>query len=61
MFGDLFALPFRVANAPLRAVENLVAKASGEDEPDDDERMLSMPLDIAGDAVKEAFDGRKKP
>lgn len=35
LFGKLIAAPFRIVNAPLRAIENVLA-----DEPDEDDRIL---------------------
>lgn len=41
MIGKLLSLPFKVVNAPLKAVENLMV----DEEVEDEDRFVSKPLD----------------
>ncbi len=49
MFGRLLALPFRLANVPMRAVEKLL-------DVEDDEAVASKPLESIAEAIEEAVD-----
>lgn len=51
LLGKLLAAPFRIVNAPLRAIENVLA-----DEPDEEERVISKPLKALADEL-EKVDG----
>ena len=52
MFGKLLGSVVRIVNAPIRAVEDVF---SGEpDGLDDDERIVSMPLDALANELDEA-------
>lgn len=48
-FGKLLATPIRLLNVPLRAAEKLLN--------DDDDRVVSAPLEAIAEAVEEAVDG----
>ena len=50
LFGKLLAAPFRIINAPIRAVETLV---NGGEKPADDDRLLSKPLDAIADELED--------
>jgi hypothetical protein len=49
LLGDLLSIPLRIANAPLRAVEDLV----GIGEDGEDERIISKPLDALADELED--------
>lgn len=51
LFGDLLSLPFRVVNAPIRVLENIAG-----DDPPEDERILSKPLDAIADEIEKIDD-----
>jgi len=54
-FGDLIAMPVRIVNAPLKAVEDVLADGKATD----DERLISKPLDALGDQLSKV-DGDKE-
>lgn len=51
MIGRLLAAPIRILNSPLRAVEKIL------DVDNQDERVLSVPLEKMAEAVEEAVAG----
>lgn len=51
--GKLLALPVRLANAPIRAGEKLLAAMSGEEDIPKEERIFSKPLESLADALEE--------
>jgi len=54
LFGRLLALPVRLVNAPVRAVEDLISI----DKPREDERIFSCPLDALADELDKIDEGR---
>lgn len=52
LFGKILAAPVRLVNAPLRAVEDLVADGKEKEE----DRIASKPLDALADNI-ERVDG----
>ena len=59
MFGRLLALPFRIANAPIRAAEKLLAGMCGDEDIPKENRILSKPLSSLAEAIEE-IDGEEK-
>jgi hypothetical protein len=53
MIGKLLAFPFRLANAPIRAGEKLLAAMSGEEDIPKERRVLSAPLEKLAEAIEE--------
>ena len=53
MFGKLFALPARIVNVPMRAIEELL-------EVPEEDRILSKPLESIAKALEEAVDGESE-
>lgn len=49
LFGSLLAAPLKLVNAPIRAFETLC-------DVDDEDRVLSKPLDVLVDEVKAVDD-----
>jgi hypothetical protein len=49
LFGSLLAAPIRLMNAPIRAMETIVGV-------DEDDRVLSKPLDALAHEVKKVDD-----
>lgn len=47
--GALIAAPIRIVNAPIRAIETLC-------DTDEDDRILSKPLDVLADEIEDATD-----
>lgn len=45
--GKLIALPIRIVNAPVRALEDIC-------EVDENDRIMSKPLDLLADEIEEA-------
>ena len=53
MLGRLLSIPIRVLNIPFRAVEKGIAAMCGEEDLRTESRIISKPLDILADAIKE--------
>jgi hypothetical protein len=52
LLGSILSVPFKVANVPFRAMEELVDSCDGTKSSKDD-RILSAPLKAISDAVEE--------
>lgn len=53
MIGKLLSLPIKILNIPARATEKIVAKMGGDDDIQEDRRVLSAPLQALSDAIEE--------
>jgi hypothetical protein len=56
MIGKFLALPFRLANAPIRAGEKLLAKMCGSNDIAPGDRIASLPLESVAHALEEIDD-----
>jgi hypothetical protein len=58
VIGKLFALPFRILNAPIRAGEKVIAAMSGKVDIPKEDRILSKPLEALAEAFEELEEKR---
>lgn len=56
MLGKFLAIPFRLANAPIRAGEKILAKMCGSNDIAPGDRIASLPLESLAQALEEIDD-----